>query len=344
GRLDLTVRHVRRLEGLDAELTERDSGPALGRAVAVRVVLLAVLDAPRDQHCSALRCCALGRGSGCSLRRRSGGGLDGSGLLVATLATTGTTVRTTAATTATGGSSRRRGALLRLALGARAGDVALVDPDLHADAAEGGAGLEEPVVDVGAQRVQRDAALAVELRPRHLGAAETTRALDPDALRAGLGRALQRLAHRATERHAAGQLLGDALGDQLRVDLGVLHLEDVQLHLLAGQVLQPGADAVGLGAAAADHDARTRRVDVHADAVAGALDLDLGDAGPLHALGEQAADRHVLGDVVAVQLVGVPAALELAADAQAEPVRVDLLAHYRVLPFEPAPAAVAAGW
>src|ERR1700743_3086032 len=49
---------------------------------------------------------------------------------------------------------------------------ALVDPDLHADPAEGGAGLVEAVVDVRAQRVQRDPALAVELGPGHLRAAQ----------------------------------------------------------------------------------------------------------------------------------------------------------------------------
>ena len=97
------------------------------------------------------------------------------------------------------------------------------------------------------------------------------------------------------------ELLGDALRDQLRVDLGVLHLEDVQLHLLAGELLQLAADAVGLGAAAADDDARTGGVDVDADPVTGALDLDLGDAGALHALGHQLADRDVLLDVVAVR-------------------------------------------
>ena len=48
----------------------------------------------------------------------------------------------------------------RVALGH---DLALVDPALHADAAERRLGLEEAVVDVGAQRVQRDATLAVEL-------------------------------------------------------------------------------------------------------------------------------------------------------------------------------------
>src|SRR5919202_677576 len=215
-----------------------------------------------------------------------------------------------------------------LPLGARAAGVALVDPDLHADPAEGGAGLVDAVVDVRAERVQRHPALAVELRPAHLGAAQATGALHPDALdlRAALGR-LHGLAHGATEADPAGELHGDALGDKLRIGLGVLHLEDVQLHLLAGELLQLAADAVGLRAAAADDDARPGGVDVDADPVTGELDLDLGDAGPLHALGHELADRDVFLDVVLVQLVGVPPGLVVGGDAQTEPVRVDLLTH-----------------
>jgi hypothetical protein len=72
----------------------------------------------------------------------------------------------------------------------------------------------------------------------------------------------------------------------LGVDLGVLDLEDVELHLLSGQLLQAAAQPVGLGAAAADHDAWTSGVDVDSYSVSGALDLHSGDAGPLHALGE----------------------------------------------------------
>ena len=225
------------------------------------------------------------------------------------------------------------GSSLGLALGTGAGDLALVDPDLHADAAEGRLGLVEAVVDVGTQRVQRDAALAVELGARHLGAVEATGALDPDALGTGAHRGLHGLAHGATELHATGELLGDTLGDQLGVDLGVLDLEDVQLDLLAGELLELAADAVGLGATATDDDARARGVDVHTDAVTGALDLDLGDAGPLHALGEQLADRDVLADVGLVQLVGVPTALVVRGDAEAEAVRVDLLAHQALFLF-----------
>src|SRR6185312_5612114 len=196
--------------------------------------------------------------------------------------------------------------------------------------AEGRAGLVEAEVDVGAQRVQRDAALAVELRARHLRAAQAARALHPDALRARLERRLHGLAHRTTERHPARQLLGDTLRDELRVDLRRLHLEDVEVDVLAGELLEVTPDAVGLGAAAADDDARTRGVDVDVDAVTGALDLDPADAGALHALRQHATDRDVFLHVVAVELVGVPPALVPGGDAEAEPVGVDLLSHQRV--------------
>src|SRR6516162_2213318 len=175
---------------------------------------------------------------------------------------------------------RPQRSLLRLASGPAGGRLAAVDPDLHADPAEGGAGLVEAVVDVRAQGVQRHPALAVELRPRHLRAAQAARALHPDPLGAALHRALDRLAHGPPEGNPAGQLLGHALGDQLGVGLGVLHLEDVQLDLLAGQLLQVAADAVGFSTAPPDHDAGPGGVDVYPHPVPGPLDLDLGDTGP----------------------------------------------------------------
>src|SRR5207237_1260714 len=54
---------------------------------------------------------------------------------------------------------------------ARRHDLALVDPHLDADAAGRGLRLDEAVVDVGADRVQRHAALAVLLAAAHLGTA-----------------------------------------------------------------------------------------------------------------------------------------------------------------------------
>src|SRR5579875_3780864 len=218
-----------------------------------------------------------------------------------------------------------------LALGPGLRRLSAVDPHLDADPAERGPRLVEAVVDVGTQGMQRHPALAVELRPRHLRAAEPARALHPDALGPALHRALDRLAHRPPERDPAGQLLGGGLRDKLGIDLGVLHLEDVELDLLAGQLLQVGADPVSLGAAAADHDAWARGVDVDPHPVPGALDLHLGDARALHAALQHPPDRHVLGDVFLVQLVGIPRAGEVGGDAEPEPVRVHLLAHYRVL-------------
>src|SRR5690606_19771812 len=106
-----------------------------------------------------------------------------------------------------------------------------------------------------------------------------------------------------------------------------------ELDLLLGQLLQVAPDPVGLRAAAADDDARAGGVDVHPHALTGALDLDLGDSGPLHAAVEHAADGHVFLDVVLVLLVGVPAALVIRGHPEPEPVRVDLLPHYRVLSF-----------
>jgi hypothetical protein len=138
---------------------------------------------------------------------------------------------------------------------------------------------------------------------------------------------LHGLAHGAPEGNPARQLLGHALSHQLCVHLGVLHLEDVQLHLLAGQLLKVAANAVGLRAAPADDDAGTGSVDVDPDPVHRPLDLYFGDAGPLHAALQQPPDRDVLGDVVFVQLVGIPPALEVGGDAQPEPVRVHFLAH-----------------
>src|SRR6185437_14318648 len=48
--LDLAVRDVGGLEGLDAVVAERDLGATLGSAGTTRVVLLAVLDSTRNQH------------------------------------------------------------------------------------------------------------------------------------------------------------------------------------------------------------------------------------------------------------------------------------------------------
>src|SRR4051812_13020385 len=214
-------------------------------------------------------------------------------------------------------------------------DLALVDPDLHADAPERGAGLGVAVVDVGPQRVQRDAALAVPLLAAHLGAAEATAALHPDAEGAGLHRGLHRSLHRAAEADSTRELVGHALRDQRRVELRLLDLLDVQLDLrVAGDLEEPGPQAVGLGAATSDDDPGARGIEVDAQAVTGALDLDAAHHGALELGPQVVADLPVLDEQVLVLLVlGEPPRLPVGGDAETEPVRVDLLAHY-FAPFD----------
>src|SRR5207245_2907316 len=116
------------------------------------VVLLAVLHTTGNKHLSlsSFRCRSGslgGRGFGClrsgslsrAVARRT----------TAALATGAAGTLATLAAIATRAAGRRRSGSLGGQLLGR--HVALVDPDLHADAAEGGLGLVEAVVDVGAQ-------------------------------------------------------------------------------------------------------------------------------------------------------------------------------------------------
>src|SRR6185369_3732841 len=82
-------------------------------------------------------------------------------------------------------------------------DLTFEDPDLDAASAVGGEGGGDAIVDVGAQRVQRHAALAVPLHTRDLGAAEAARAVDADTLGTKPHRRLHGALHGTAERHAA---------------------------------------------------------------------------------------------------------------------------------------------
>src|SRR5262249_6757196 len=105
-------------------------------------------------------------------------------------------------------------------------DLALVDPDLDPDAAVRRLGLDEAVVDVGADRVQRHATLGVALAAAHLGAAQPAAALDADAGGARAHRRRERALHRPPEADAVLELLGDRLRDKLCVELRPLDLVD----------------------------------------------------------------------------------------------------------------------
>src|SRR5690348_14303593 len=78
-------------------------------------------------------------------------------------------------------------------------NLALEDPHLHAADAISGVRFGLGIIDVAAQRVQRNSTLTVPFGPRDLGAAETARAGDTNALGAETQSRLNGALHRATE-------------------------------------------------------------------------------------------------------------------------------------------------
>src|SRR5262249_15191725 len=131
-------------------------------------------------------------------------------------------------------------------------DLALEHPYLDAAGAVGGLGRAVAEIDIGAQRVQRHAALAIPLHAGDLGTAEPARAVDADALRAEPHRRLHRPLHRPTKRDAALELLRNTFGDQLGLDLGLPDLDDVEADLAIGDLGDVAAQFVDVGALFAD--------------------------------------------------------------------------------------------
>src|SRR6266851_98012 len=224
------------------------------------------------------------------------------------------------------------GDLLRAA--AVGGEVAAVDPYLDADDAVRRVRLGLPVVDVGAQRVQRHATPAVPLAAAHFRAAQASRDLHAHALGAKALRALDGLFHGAAERDAFLQLIGDRSGYQEGIDLGLADLLDRDPDALARHRLERAPQLFDLDAALANDDAWLGRVDRDRDHVRRALDFDLGHARVGHAGHDVLADLDVLEQQQRVLVAsGEPAALPVLDrpladfDTQAEARRVNFLAH-----------------
>ncbi len=302
----------------------------------------------RPRSSAALRCVGLRRGGfglrrggfglrrgGFGLRRGLAGRSRGRGLRPAVSALPATTATAAPATARAGGATalvapeRARRELLLVAAGAEAlgHHLALVDPALDPDPAGGRLRLDEAVVDVGAQRVQRHAAVAVALGARHLGAAEAAGDLDLDPLGARAHRRGQGALHRAAEGDPVLELLGDRLRDQLRVELGALDLADVDLDRLLRDPVQLATQGVDLGAGLADHDPRPRGVDVDRDLAALLDDRDVGEAGVRELVLDVVADRQVLDQQVGEVALVEPVRLPVVDVADPEALGVDLLSH-----------------
>src|SRR5579862_462361 len=226
-------------------------------------------------------------------------------------------------------------------------DLALEDPNLHATGAVSGERGSDPVIDVGAQRMQRHAALAVPFHARDFGAAEPTRAIDADAAGAEPHRRLHGALHRAAECDAAFELLRDRFGDQLSVEFGFADFHDIDHDIAVGEGGDLAAQFLDVGALLADDDAGTRRVDGDAAFLVRPLDHDLGHRGLFELRHQHLADFHILVQQRAItRLAGIPARIPGAVDAETQPDRIDLLTHGALLaaPVTPAPRLRAPRW
>ncbi len=213
-------------------------------------------------------------------------------------------------------------------------DLALVDPDLDADDPEGRLRLRLAVVDVRADRVQRNATLGVHLAPAHLTAAESAACGDLDSLSTRAHRRGERALHRAPEAHTVLELLRDRLRDELRVELGPLDLVDVDVDVLLRDRVQLFAQRVHLDARLADHDARARRVDVHGDPLFVLADENVRQARVRQLPEDVLADANVLEEVVGeLVLARPPVRLPVVDDADAEAAGMHFLAHQATASF-----------
>ena len=101
-------------------------------------------------------------------------------------------------------------------------------------------------------------------------------------------------AHRAAEHDAALELLGDALGHQVGVELGLADLLDVDVHGHAHHLGDLAAQALDVLALLADDDARARGVDRDARVLRRALDLDAAHRGVGQLLAQELAHLEVV--------------------------------------------------
>src|SRR6185295_911463 len=207
-------------------------------------------------------------------------------------------------------------------------DLAYEDPHLDANDAVGR--LRDPIaeIDVGAQGMQRHAALPVPLDAGNFRAAQPTRAIDADAEGAQTQGGLHSALHGATEGDPTLELLGNGLGHEGGVDLRLSHLDDVEMHLRRGQLCQLAAQLLDIGALFADQHARPRRVHRHPAFLVRALDHHAGDAGLAPLLQDMVANMHILVQQFAVlAAAGEPATVPGAIDADPQTDRINLVTH-----------------
>ena len=209
-------------------------------------------------------------------------------------------------------------------------DLAFVDPDLDADHAERGVRFGKSVIDVRAERLQRNGALVILLAARDLSAVETAGNHHLYALDARTHRAADRLLHRAAERHTLFELLRDAFRYELGVRVGLSYLRHVDDDVFAlrelGEIL---FDDLDLGARLADQNAGLARVNGNDDPVRSPFDGDPADGSAVIFIFDEFADIVILFQIFAeILFIGIPLGVPALDYADSQTVRINFLSHF----------------
>src|SRR5437868_10223342 len=223
-------------------------------------------------------------------------------------------------------SEARNSSLLRLAL-LLSQNLATINPALHADYAIGRLGFGETVIDVGSQRVQRQPPLQVPLGAGDFVAVQAPADPHLDSLAPEAQRRIHGFAHRPAEADALFELQRDRLGYQLRIELGLVHFLNIDVHIARRALLQVLLQLVDFRALASDDDSGTRRADDDAQLIPGTLDLNRADARRLELVLQLGLELHVFQQQLVVITLHEPTRLPRLGVAEPEPVWMDFLSH-----------------
>src|SRR5205823_10444592 len=121
--------------------------------------------------------------------------------------------------------------------------------------------FREPVIDIGAQSMQRKLSLQMPLAAGDFGAVQAAADLHFDSLRAEAQRLFHGLSHGATKSDSFFELGRNLLSLQLRVQFRLVNLLNRDEHFTTGARRNVRLELVDFRTLTANDDARTRSVD-----------------------------------------------------------------------------------
>src|SRR3990170_2078872 len=165
-----------------------------------------------------------------------------------------------------------------------------------------------------------------------LGSVQPARNADLDSLATKAHGGIHGFADGPAKGNALLQLQRDGFRHQLRIQLGLVDLLNVQVHLAPGSLLQIGLQLVNLRALTPDDDAGPGRADTDAQFVRHTVDLDGRDARRAQPFLEVALQLEILMEPLAIIPLGKPPRLPRLVVTEPESIGMNLLSHSSPLP------------